>query len=141
MPISAIPTVEVALKEAMNLIGSLASPSELQKLEESLNDIYQDAVRLAALLRRQRTMWTVQFPQKRVKAAESQLISEPQSMQDELGRDNGLDAQTLRRQVVEIVISPALMKKGDANRKQLDKIITAVPASVTEVSLADKRLV
>lgn len=118
------------MKEVTNLFGYLAEPSKGQELENALCKIYLEAVHLAASLRRQRARWTVEFPLKPVKEGGSRLMFDPNCMRDESNTDDALDVETLRQQLVEIVVTPALLKRGNADGEHLDKVHTAVPASV-----------
>lgn len=114
----------------MILIGSLAEPSKVQELGKALCEIYLDAVRLALSLWRQRAMWIVQYPLKPDEEGKLRLTFNPNYMQDELNRDDNLDVETSRQQLVEIVITPALFKRGNADGEYLDREDTAVPAFV-----------
>ena len=125
-----MPRIHSAVEEVMTLIGSLAEPSKVQELGKALCDIYLDAVRLALSLWRQRAMWTVQYPLKPNEGGEPRLMFDPNLMQDELNSDDTLDVGTLRQQLVEITITPALLKRGNADGEHLDKVYTAVSASV-----------
>ena len=127
------PTIRAAVKEAMSLISPLAPPKQVQGLEQSLSDIYRDAVRFAQMSRRQRAAWSVRFPSKPPTnlIGESRLMVDPSYMRNELdGGDEELDEEPLRQQFVEIVVTPALLKKGNANGEHYDRQLTAVPAGV-----------
>lgn len=130
---SSQPTVREAAKEAMSLISPLAPPEQVQKLEQSLADIYKKAVRFAQHSRRQRAVWSVRFPLKPPTnlVGESRLMVDPSYMRKESDSgDEVLDEEALRQQVVEIAVTPALLKRGNADGEHYDRQLTAVPAGV-----------
>ncbi|KAL8792667.1 MAG: hypothetical protein Q9195_004727 [Heterodermia aff. obscurata] len=124
------PRIHSAVEEVLALIGSLAEPSKVHELGEALYEIYLDAVRLAVPLWRQRAVWIVQYPSTPDEGGQLPLTFEPNHTQDELNKDDDLDVETLRQQLVEIAITPALLKRGNANGEHLDRVETAVPAFV-----------
>ncbi len=129
--VSSQPAIRDAAKEVMGLVGSLALPLKVQELETALCEIYVEAVRFAQLLRQQRAEWSVKFPSRPKTPVESQLMFDPSYMRNELDGDDTSDEKTSRQQLVEITVTPALFKRGNANGEHFDKEITAVPASVT----------
>ena len=133
LELSSQPTIRDAAKEAMSLISPLAPPTKVQELEQSLSDIYREAVRFAQLSRRQRAVWSVRFPLKPPAnlIGESWFMVDPSYMRNELdGGDEMLDEEALRHQFVEIAVTPALLKRGNANGEHYDRQLTAVPAGV-----------
>ena len=127
------PKIRDAAKEAMDLLGPLAPPEKVQELEQSLSNIYRDAVRFAQLSRRQRAMWIVRFPSKPPTSSigESRLLVDPSYMRNESDDgDEVVDEKTLRQQFVQIAITPALLKRGNADGEHYDRQLTAVPAGV-----------
>lgn len=128
--VSSQPAIRDAAQEVMSLVGSLASPSKVQELEIALCEIYTEAVRFAQLLRQQRAIWSVEFPSRPKIPVDSRLMFDPSYMRDELDGDDTLDEETSRQQLVEITVTPALFKRGNANGEHYDQEITAVPAGV-----------
>ena len=127
-PSSAL-TVHNAVKEVMNLIGPLAKPSNLQGLEDSLSEIFLDAVRLSACLRRQRAIWTMHFSCREVQEFLRPLMFEI-AMQDELDRDYIRHAEARGEQPVGFALKPALLKRGNAEGEHLEKVHVAVRGRV-----------
>jgi hypothetical protein len=121
----------------MSLIELWAPPERAKELENDLYVIFVEAVHLSQFLRRQRAMWSVRFPQRPVLLGRTeelhqrgQLMFDPASMKDEYGEDEEVDREVLKRQLVELVITPTLYKRGNLNGERFDVEYAAVPAWV-----------
>ena len=82
-------------------------------------------------------MWSVRFPQQSVLLGHpgevnqrGPLMFDPASMKDDYGEDEEFDKEFLKRQTVELVITPALYKKGNLNGERFDVEYAAAPAWV-----------
>ncbi|QDS68465.1 hypothetical protein FKW77_010832 [Venturia effusa] len=105
----------------------------LQELEDTLYMIYCEAVDFSQVLRQQRASWSVKFPQRRIVPGQPDIGGlgfEPHYMRDEKDREEGRERKDLLQQAVELVITPALNKRGTANGDQLDVECTFTKASV-----------
>jgi hypothetical protein len=120
----------------MGLISPWASPDRHLELEDNLIAIFADAVKLSQLLRRQRALWYVRFPRpggmwRDVKQIGNvPLMFDPSSMADEWSDNMGTDPVFLRQQYVEMVVSPALFKRGNVDGERYDVECPVVAASV-----------
>jgi hypothetical protein len=92
---------------------------DLGRLEKKLYDIFYNAVKLSQLLRQQRASWSISFPG--TKRFDSRYVKE------EWERDH---ARNLSKQLVEIVIIPALNKCGNVDEGGFERELTVVEASV-----------
>ncbi|KAL9118988.1 MAG: hypothetical protein Q9187_004458 [Circinaria calcarea] len=129
-----------SVHEVMGFVGHLAQPSKAQELATGLCDIYVEAVRFAQLLRQQRAIWSVHFPKRPTTPINSELMFDPGRMRNELNGDDILDEETLKQQLVEITVTPALLKSGNADGEHYDKEFTAVPAGVAVYGRRDSNL-
>ncbi|KAF2501748.1 hypothetical protein BU16DRAFT_613586 [Lophium mytilinum] len=122
-----------AAREIMSLIGVWAAPERHIELENKLISIFEDAIKLSQLLRRQRALWHFSFPQAVLQAdgkVPAQLLFDQATMMDEWSENTEKDLQPLHQQFVEIVVSPALFKRGNADGERYDVEYAAVPALV-----------
>ncbi|KAF2815179.1 uncharacterized protein BDZ99DRAFT_549751 [Mytilinidion resinicola] len=122
-----------AAREIMSFIGVWASPERHDELEDGLIAIFEDAIWLSQLLRRQRALWYVRFPRpipRTDTTLPGLLLFDPATMTDEWSEDTEQDLQLLRQRYVEIVVSPALFKRGNVDGERYDVEYAAVPASV-----------
>jgi hypothetical protein len=107
----------------------------LEDLEDNLYIIYLEAVDFSQLLRRQRASWSVKFP-KRVPIIKDDvekygdLSVDPSSMAGVLEYDEDRDPEELLHQFVELVVTPALSKRGTAGGNQFDAEYIVTKASI-----------
>ncbi|RDI80094.1 hypothetical protein Vi05172_g9926 [Venturia inaequalis] len=129
------------VKDVMSVVAPWTNhPCEggqtLDNLSDQLFMTYLDAVNFSQLLRRQRACWSVKFP-KRVPAALEDGVADfgnlrvdPGSMAGVLDEDEDRDPEKLGRQFVEIVVTPALWKRGNMAGEQFETEHTFVKAVV-----------
>ncbi|KAL8821400.1 MAG: hypothetical protein Q9223_000549 [Gallowayella weberi] len=123
-----------AVKEVMELVAVWEKAHEH---EMSLTSIFVEAVRLSQLLRQQRALWCVRFPprtavlEKRLETEQiTSLKFDPTCMKDEWSEEEDEKANVHHGRPVEIVITPALFKRGNLNGEHFDQEYQAAPASV-----------
>lgn len=136
------------IQETQNQVLSFLDPwipdSDKVSAHATLKKIIESAVSFSKTLRQQRAYWTVQLPLP--ENPQDQLLFNPATMQDSSLRDAadgdddsddsadgyGLEkSQTsLRNYPVELVISPALFKRGDASGQKYDIETCFVKAEV-----------
>jgi hypothetical protein len=121
----------------MSLVKFWAPADRTDDLADGLFTIFAEAVHFSQYLRRQRAMWSVRFPQRPVVIGHQgeiqqsgPLMFEPAAMKDDYGEDEEMDKETLRRQTVELVITPALYKRGNLDGERFDIEYAAAPALV-----------
>jgi hypothetical protein len=120
--------IKISVQDVMSTVRAWASPLKLRDLEDSLNAIFAEAIELSQFLRRQRALWYVQFPRRPFPP--EPLKFDPSSMRDIMCEDEGLDPTYLRQQIVELVVSPALYKRGNVDGERYDIEYPAVAANV-----------
>jgi hypothetical protein len=125
--------------EVMDVIWPWAIPETEAELVDSLCEIFAEAVRLSQFLRRQRACWTVRFPatplvpESTAKDPQrTSLVFDPESMifKDDYFDDDEIDPEQLRGAKIELVITPALYKRGNVDGENFDVEYPAVPAWV-----------
>ncbi|KAH0368177.1 hypothetical protein KCU65_g4235, partial [Aureobasidium melanogenum] len=87
-----------------------------QQVHQELFDIFDEGVRISQLLRQQRAYWTIRFPQvirTNVSAPGGVLPFDRAWMEDECFED------TMSQGMVDIVVTPAVFKKGNADGESL----------------------
>lgn len=90
---------------------------DYQQVRQELFDIFDEGVRLSQLLRQQRAYWTIRFPQvirTNVLAPGGVLPFERTWMEDEFFEDTESQA------MVDIVVTPAVFKQGNADGERFE---------------------
>lgn len=114
-----------AVTEVMELVATwhkTGTTEDLTKDTKELDRIYTSAVYIAQSLRRQRALWSIRFatrPELPGGIGTGPLRFDPASMKDE--RDDETDTAELRKCQVEIMVTPALFKRGNMNGELFDK--------------------
>ena len=129
--------VRRAVDDVITVIGHWSTPeSSPTEIGDSLYKIFVRAIQFSELLRKQRACWEVRFPQRQIRPNSTSdypqyyaLMFDP-SMKDELGDDEGQDPEWLKKQYVEIVVSPTLFKRGNLDGERFDKEYPAAKALV-----------
>ncbi|KAL9085635.1 MAG: hypothetical protein Q9165_007536 [Trypethelium subeluteriae] len=126
-----------AVREVMALVEPWAPHSRQGEIRDLLGGIFDDAIRFSRALRTQRASWYVRWPQHRQDLGPStgdaqhhRMMFEPTEMKDEKGDDDDMDPNFLRRQSVEMVVTPALFKSGTSKGERFDEEFCAVKAKV-----------
>ena len=112
----------------MSLVANWVAAEDQGKLEDELRMILSDAVDLSRTLRRQRAFWSIRqagsFVNRTWNAgcADGLLYFDEGTMDDIYDDEdsNGGNSLTSSRKLVEIVISPSLWKRGNANGERYD---------------------
>ena len=115
------PWAEHKVHEAVVQVMSIAEPwadKDVVALASELHEIFLRGVEFSRLMRRQRACWSVRFP-----FAIALLVAggdvapmlwfDPDAMVDESGEDEEIPKDVLRRKMVEIVVCPSLVKRGN----------------------------
>ncbi|KAH8690416.1 hypothetical protein GQ44DRAFT_765478 [Phaeosphaeriaceae sp. PMI808] len=124
-------SVEKAVRDVMDIITpwcDASDPEVLQTYEVDFNKLFTSAAHLAHSLRRQRALWSIRFPSFPKMGL---LMFDPVCMKDDRGDDEDMNPDLLKQQCVEIVITPALYKRGTMNGLKFESEEAAVPAVVT----------
>lgn len=114
-----------AVTEVMELVATwhkTGTTEDLTKDTKELDRIYTSAVYIAQSLRRQRALWSIRFatrPELPGGIGTGPLRFDPASMKDE--RDDETNTAELRKCQVEVMITPALLKRGNMNGEFFDK--------------------
>ncbi|KAL8798871.1 MAG: hypothetical protein Q9182_006327 [Xanthomendoza sp. 2 TL-2023] len=127
-----------AVQEVMQLVASWGVLEKAREHEMTLTSIFVEAVRLSQFLRQQRALWCVRFPPRTAAVPEKRLETEqiaslkfdPSCMKDEWSEEEDESANVLHGKPVEIIITPALFKRGNLNGEHFDKEYQAAPAFV-----------
>ena len=125
----------------MSLIGPWVDQKTRQKLEEELLGILFQAVRLSQTLRCQRASWSVRHvvdPSTQdpglTTSASPPLFFDEAVMDDKHGDDDSdIDADDpmdRSRKIVEVVVSPALFKRGNTDGERFEIESCVEPAEV-----------
>lgn len=129
--------ISSAARDILSLVGAWAEPARHLELEINLEAIFTDAIRFSQDLRRQRALWYVNFPGPQIRhdaRPPAPLMFDPAKMTDttvdEWPEGIRTDPRFLRQQYVEMVVAPALYKRGnvDGERYEIEDLV--VPASV-----------
>ncbi|KAF2034236.1 hypothetical protein EK21DRAFT_108275 [Setomelanomma holmii] len=129
-------------KEAVSDVMEVVAPwhvsgdsEELRADEDKLYRIFVDAVHFARKLRRQRALWSIRFasrPRLPVKdeMRTGPLMFDPTSMRDDRVDDEDMNQKAMKQCYVDIVVTPALYKRGTMNGERFESEEAAVPAVV-----------
>ncbi|OJD35963.1 uncharacterized protein BKCO1_14000150 [Diplodia corticola] len=139
LPISEEENIEVALSDgaegAMEAISPWVDQEAVPDIEARFIDLFKQALRLSTILKQQRAHWWFDWP--REKRRGEGLMFDPNTMLDVRGNDERLGAEELRVQPVELVLSPALYKRGNAAGEHFDKDGYCVAESLVVMRLLD----
>jgi hypothetical protein len=109
-------------------------PDQLQRFEDTLFTTYLEAFKLSRVLRCQRAAWSITFPQLKLTQGSAEqpggLNFDPVSMEDEWEGDDGWKIEDLLQQQVDLVITPALNKRGTVDGENYDEEYVVKKASV-----------
>ncbi|MCJ1428893.1 hypothetical protein MMC29_006804 [Sticta canariensis] len=125
----------------MSLIGPWVDLDTRQKLEEDLSGILLQAVRLSQTLRCQRASWSVRHivdpttQDPRLTTSDRRAVFFDEAVMDDKHGDDDSDTDTdapmaRYRKIVEIVVSPALFKRGNSDGERFEDESCAEPAEV-----------
>lgn len=106
----------------MAMIRPWVNESVREEHLDELSSIFIAAFRLNQIFHQQRAIWSIQFPSK----YESPLIFDPISMFD-VGEDGGGGGQ----KTVELIVTPALWKQGNADGQRMEHEFCLERANVT----------
>ncbi|KAF2264556.1 hypothetical protein CC78DRAFT_544065 [Lojkania enalia] len=113
--------------EVVSLWSDTSDPKKLQTYEVELSKVFTGAVQLAQFLRRQRALWSIRFP---LGYDAGPLVFNSTCMRDDRGNDEDMDPDILKQKYIEIVITPALYKRGTMNGEKFESEEAAVSAIV-----------
>ncbi|KAF1830152.1 hypothetical protein BDW02DRAFT_583095 [Decorospora gaudefroyi] len=105
----------------------------LRSHQDRLYKIFAEAVQLAQFLRCQRALWSIRFPSRPILPGLQEtgpLMFDPSCMKDDRGDDEDMHPEQLRQRYVDIVVMPALYKRGNTNGEKFESEEAAVPAVV-----------
>lgn len=109
-------------KHVMDMIGPWVNVSIRKEHEDQLSSIFVDAFKLSRILQSQPAVWSVIFPIK----SESPLIFDAKSMKTDGGEDDKGG-----QKLVELILTPALWKRGNADGQFMDRQFCLEKAIVT----------
>lgn len=107
----------------LTVVRPLAPQDKMARLEEDLEGILLQAVKLSQTLRCQRASWSIRHPMSPQAASHgSPVLLDPSVMEDKHGDDDsdGDEARPQYRRIVEIIMTPALFKRGNTDGEQFD---------------------
>jgi hypothetical protein len=119
--------------EIVTLWHVTGDKDDLRDDEDVLYRIFSDAVECAQVLRRQRALWSVRFPSrpKLPKMDETgPLMFDPACMKDDRMDDDELSFGQSKQRYVDIVVTPALFKRGTMNGELFESEEAATRAVV-----------
>jgi hypothetical protein len=129
-----------AVKQAVSDVMGVVRPwhktgaaEELNSDENELCRIFTDAVQFAQFLRRQRALWSIRFPSRPSlprMAETGPLMFDPTCMKDDRLDDEEMSLEALKKCYVELVVTPALYKRGTMNGELFENEEAATPAIV-----------
>ncbi|KAG8530513.1 uncharacterized protein KY384_005016 [Bacidia gigantensis] len=114
--------VNECLKRIMDVVGPLAPEGKIAQLEHDLHGLLLQAVKLSQTLRCQRASWSVRH----VVSLEAASLDGPVVLDDSImedvpnDRDHESDISRVPYRIVEVVVTPALFKKGNTDGEQYD---------------------
>ncbi|KAJ4985397.1 hypothetical protein SVAN01_09152, partial [Stagonosporopsis vannaccii] len=118
-------SVRAAISEVMNLVESWHKTGEAADLEADevqLYRIFENAVQFAKTLRRQRALWSVRFPAQTEESGFVQTLRfDSKSMEDYYNEDDGENREISEQCYVELIMTPALYKRGTTSGGFFDK--------------------
>jgi hypothetical protein len=128
------------------LVGAWLPKSAQATSLAGLDEVISSAIALSCIIRQQRAYWTVAFPEsspassvvsqvtsKTPSQGKSPILFDPETMRDGKDGEEELDGncqRSLENHVVELMISPALFKRGDASGNKYDEESCFMPAEV-----------
>jgi hypothetical protein len=119
--------------EIVTLWHATGDKDDLRDDEDVLYRIFSDAVECAQLLRRQRTLWSVRFPS-RPKLPKMDgtgpLMFDPACKKDDRMDDDELSFGRSMQRYMDIVVTPALFKRGTMNGELFESEEAATRAVV-----------
>ncbi|KAF1995327.1 hypothetical protein P154DRAFT_580897 [Amniculicola lignicola CBS 123094] len=133
---NAMNAVQSAVYEVMDLVRPWCVTGDHDSLlahEDRLRRIFIEAVQFAQYLRRQRALWSARFPSRPLLPGLQEtgpLMFDPTSMKDDKGDDEDMNPEQLKLQYVDIVVTPALYKRGNTNGERFESEEAASPAIV-----------
>ncbi|KAH7081491.1 hypothetical protein BKA63DRAFT_210163 [Paraphoma chrysanthemicola] len=130
--------VREAVSDVMDVVRPwhvTGDPEDVRADEDQLYRIFRDAAQFAQLLRRQRALWSIRFasrPRLPVKdeTRTGPLMFDPSSMKDDRGDDEDMSLEAMKKCYVDIIVMPALYKRGTMNGERFESEEAAVPAIV-----------
>ena len=123
-------------RRIMSLIGIWVAVEDRRMLEDELLVILLQAVKLSQTLRCQRACWSVRHPSSAVQgtlsAGDCLVFFDDGTMNDKHGDEDsdGENIQTSYKKIVEIVVSPALFKRGNTDGERFDVESCVEPSEV-----------
>jgi hypothetical protein len=129
-------SVQYAVNQVMDLVTPWCVKDDrdaLRGYKDTLEETFLDAVQLAKFLRCQRALWSIRFPSQLSLATFPEtgpLMFDPTSMKDHDADDEEMRVDNIKQRYVDIVVSPALYKRGNANGDRFDREEATVPAVV-----------
>jgi hypothetical protein len=130
--------VKTAGIQVMDVVWPWSPPQE-QDMLDSLCEIFTEAVQFSQFLRRQRAFWSVRFPmapllpQSTAENPERELlVFDPAYMvfKNDYYDDVEIDPKKLKGLPVEMVVTPALYKRGNMDGEFFDREYMTSPAWV-----------
>lgn len=135
-----VDSMQKAVQDAVNEVMDLVTPwcvtgdhDALRGYADRLQKIFTEAVQLAQFLRRQRALWSIRFPLRPSLPdipETGPLMFDPTSMKDDKGDDEDTHPQQLKQRYVDIVVTPALYKRGNTNGEKFENEEVAALAVV-----------
>lgn len=113
----------------LDVVGPLAPKDKSEQLATDLEEILVQAIKLSQTLRCQRASWSVRHVVPRASSKDLTVHFDGSIMVDERG-DAGDDGDQSYRRLVEVVVSPALFKRGNTDGEQYDIESCMEPARV-----------
>lgn len=111
------------------------TPETFQLDEEKLRRIFESAVQLSRVLRRQRALWSIRPPWVPGRdTTASPLRFNPTSMEDERNNEH-VGMEEMKTLCVEVIVTPALYKRGTMNGERFDQEEVRCRAAVVIASL------
>jgi hypothetical protein len=111
------------LQAIWEVLGTWLPASDHASTREGLGQIIAKAIKIMQLLRMQRAYWTIAYPDWHPIRTPPKLFFNPLTMVDRgtsQGRVSEIPQESLRNRTVELVIRPALFKRGDASGNKFD---------------------
>ncbi|KAF2870467.1 hypothetical protein BDV95DRAFT_61165 [Massariosphaeria phaeospora] len=132
----ASPAIFDAAQHVMDVVAPWSNshdPKTLKGAQNQLCIIFDEAVRFAQFLRRQRALWSIRFPSRKKLPNGSEmapLTFDAGCMKDEFGDDEDVRPEELGNCYVDLVVSPVLWKRGTMDGERFESEEAAVPAKV-----------
>ena len=109
-------------RRIMSLVANWVASEDQGMLEDGLQRILSDAVKLSQTLRCQRALWSIRQPGSVAGRTGSWLYFDEGTMDDGQGDEDseGRSIPISSRKIVEIIISPSLWKCGNTDGERYD---------------------